>query len=373
MTEYTVTLESEPSRTFRCQKAANSVDLDVEKKLRHEFSIEADIESPYNVGLIVGASGSGKTTLAREIYGPESLQRVLDLTRPIIDQFPDDYTYDDCAALLCGVGLSAVPCWIRPAGSLSNGQRERAEIALQMSRGAEVVVIDEWTSVVDRTVGKVMSHCIQRWARKNDRRVVLASCHYDVIEWLQPDWIIDCNKAHFEDRRCLQRSRTEQLRFDIRECDKSAWAYFAKYHYLSERLPPCLIRTFGLFHGDDQIGFECFANYVPYRKEDQVMGRPMKMHSNRAVIHPDYVGMGLGLKMIDACSEIMHREGYEVHAKFSSIPLLKARMKSDAWRFKGQQRRHKVVVGGNMSRETGFRLDVTSYQFVYVPESERAH
>jgi ABC-type glutathione transport system ATPase component len=201
MKNYAVTLQSEPWESFRCQKAANSLDIDVKKKLIHQFAVDADIESPFNVGLIVGASGSGKSTLAESIYGVDALERILDLTLPVIEQFPTDYTYDDCARMLCGVGLSAVTCWIRPAGTLSNGQRERAEIALQMSRGKEQVVIDEWTSVVDRTVGKIMSECIQKWARKTETRVVVISCHYDVMEWLQPDWVIDCNKQDYLDLR----------------------------------------------------------------------------------------------------------------------------------------------------------------------------
>jgi len=212
MKNYSLVLESEPWDSFRCKKAANSLDIDLSKKLRHEFSVDADIDSDYNVGLIVGASGSGKTTLGESIYGAESLNRVLDLKKPVIEQFPDAYTYDDCARALMGVGLSAVPCWIRPAVSLSNGQRERAEIALQMAQDKDEVIIDEWTSVVDRTVGKIMSESIQRWARKTGKRVVLMSCHYDVFDWLQPDWVIDCNKQEFVDRRGSKKNEASSLR-----------------------------------------------------------------------------------------------------------------------------------------------------------------
>jgi hypothetical protein len=126
-----------------------------------------------------------------------------------------------------------------------------------------------------------------------------------------------------------------------------------------------------LFYGNDQIGFECFANYVPFRKVDRMCGKRMKMHSNRAVIHPDYVGLGLGLRMIDVCSEIMWQRGYDIYAKFSAVPLFKARQKSLAWDYLGTVRHHKIVVGGNMTREAGFRIDVAAHQFHYVPEEYR--
>lgn len=370
MKNYALTLEAEPWDSFRCKKAANSLDIDVTKKLRHDFSVDADVESPFNVGLIVGASGSGKTTLAESIYGADALKRILDPALPVIEQFPDEYTYDDCARSLMGVGLSAVPCWIRPAATLSNGQKERAEIALQMARDDDCVVIDEWTSVVDRTVGKIMSECIQKWARKTGKQVVLLSCHYDVFDWLQPDWLIDANKQSFVDRRSLRRVRTEKLQFDIREINRESWKYFSKYHYLSDRLPGGHIELFGLFHGDDQIGFECFANYVPYRKMDRLHGKRKKMHSNRAVIHPDYVGLGLGLKMIDACSAIMYERGFDVYAKFSAVPLYKARLKSKRWEYLGTVRHHKILIGGNMKRDAGFRMDVAAHQFRYIPEDD---
>ncbi len=363
MTRYSLLLESEPCDSFRCRKAANSLDIDVKEKLTHSFEIEADLDSPYNVGVIVGASGSGKTTLASHVWGVDALKRHLDPNEPVIDQFPSEMEYDDCVRLLTGVGLTSVPCWIRPAVTLSNGQRERAEIALKMADTGTFAVIDEWTSVVDRTVAKVMSHCIQRWARKTERRVVLVTCHYDVLEWLEPDWVIDCNRQTFDDRRSVRQPRSEQLTFDVREVDRSTWRGFAKYHYLSNRLPAGKIRTFGLFYGDDQIGFQCYANYVPHRPGK----RQMVMHSNRVVIHPDYVGLGLGMKLVNETAALMHAEGFEIHAKFSSIPLFKARMKDPNWVFLGKKRDHKVLVGGNMSRATGFRLDVTTYKFRYEP------
>jgi len=368
MKNYALTLQSPVWDSFRCAKAANSLDIDVKKTLRHEFSVDADIETEFNVGLIVGASGSGKTTLAEMIYGSDALIRLLEPDKPVIEQFPDEFEYDQCARHLMGVGLSQVPCWIRPALTLSNGQKERAEIALQMSREDSRVVIDEWTSVVDRTVGKIMSECIQKWARRTEKQVVLLSCHYDVMDWLQPDWVIDCNKQTFVDRRSLRRSRKETLDFDIREIDRESWRYFSKYHYLSDRLPGGHIALFGMFLGIDQIGFVCFANYVPFRNEDRLYGGKMKMHCNRAVVHPDYVGLGLGLLLINETSAIMHERNFHVMAKFSSIPVYKAFKKSERWRYLGTRRDHKIVKGGNMLRDAGFRLDVAAHQWEYIPE-----
>lgn len=364
MQAYNVRLESPVSNSYRCKRAADSLDIDTTKKSVHELKINADLKTNYNVGLILGASGSGKTTLAKKIFGENCFETILDQTKPIIEQFPQSYDYDKCASLLSGVGLTSVPCWIRPVYTLSNGQKARAEAALLMCRD-DLTIIDEWTSVVDRTVAKVMSHCIQKHSRKSQKQIILLSCHYDVIEWLNPDWIIDCNKQEFIDRRLLrqdERERKEKLEFTIRKVDKSTWKYFSKYHYLSEKLPGGFIKTFGIFNGENQIGFQCFANYVP-----DVKNKKRVMHSNRVVIHPDYSGLGLGIKMVNTCAEIMKKENYKVMAKFSSIPMLKSRIKDKKWKLKKIDRLiGKMQTGSSMDRKGGFRENIKTYSFEFV-------
>lgn len=164
-----VKLESEVFTNFRCQVAANSLDIDAKKKSIHHLRIE-NIKLPekWNVGMIFGASGSGKTTLAKQLFGSEVFESVLDEETPIINQFPESMTYEDCAAILNGIGLNSVPCWIRPVKTLSNGQKARAEAALLMVKSNEIIVIDEWTSVVDRTVAK--AECLRSKTREKEQQ-----------------------------------------------------------------------------------------------------------------------------------------------------------------------------------------------------------
>jgi ABC-type transport system involved in cytochrome c biogenesis ATPase subunit len=364
MQNYVVTLASPVSDSFRCKKAANSLDIDTEKKSVHHLAVSADLETRFNVGLIVGASGSGKTTLARTIYGRDFEQIILKPELPVIEQFPKEWTYDECASALSGMGLTSVPCWIRPAYTLSNGQRARAEAALQLALADQsTVVIDEWTSVVDRTVAKVMSHCVQKHARRNNKRIVLLSCHYDVIDWLNPDWIIDCNKQEYLDRRSMVGAfeRTDRLRFDIKPCSKDTWKYYSKYHYLSDRLPGGKIFTYGLYHGAEQVGFQCFAAYI--------IGDQNTYFSNRTVIHPDYAGLGLGIQLINETSKDMVRKGYAVRAKFSSTPIYRSMLKQEHWKLTGTSREilkpkvGKTAKTGN--REAKLRSKTTTYSFAF--------
>ncbi|OQB05795.1 MAG: cysteine desulfurase ATPase component [bacterium ADurb.Bin212] len=328
MQDIVVELECEMGNSFRCQKAADSVNLDPSTKSKHILNITIDELQDFNIGVILGASGSGKTTLARKIFGNSFEENVLDLDTPIIDQFKKDVTYEECVNNLTGMGLTSIPCWLRPVKTLSNGQKARAEAALKLSLSKEnVTVIDEWTSVVDRTVAKVMSHTIQKEVRKNKKKIVLLSCHYDVVDWLNPDFIIDCNKSTYVNRKksgeVESHKRQDSLRLEVRPCDKSTWKYFSKYHYLSHNIAPDTRYTFGLFDGENQIGFCAFTRYA--------FKNSKMLHSNRVVIHPDYVGLGLGIKLVDISSEYLSNKGYEIRAKFTSVAMLKARMKNKKW------------------------------------------
>lgn len=375
MQNYVVHLESPIFTTFRCQKAADSLDIDVSKKSKHHLAIAADLKTPFNVGLIVGSSGSGKTTLAKKIFGDDCFKIDIDPSKPIIDQFPSEMSYDDCSQALMSIGLTSVPCWVRPVYTLSNGQRARAEAALMLAQNTvPTIAIDEWTSVVDRTVAKVMSHCVAKHSRRLGKSVVLNSCHYDVIEWLNPDWIIDCNKQEYIDRRSMVGAfeRTDRLRLDVQEVDRKTWPYFSKYHYLSEKLPGGKIFTFGLFNGIEQIGFQCFAAYI--------IGNHTTFFSNRTVIHPDYCGLGLGIHLINETSKIMVKRGYLIKAKFSSTPVYKAMSRqSDLWVCTGIKKQIlKPKIGGNAAktawgkcRPDSLRHKTVTYHFDFVWKEDK--
>lgn len=179
--------------------ACDSLDIDIHKKSVHHLKIEnINVPDNWNIGIIYGASGSGKTSLVRTIFGDDAFQAVMNEDEPIINQLPKELNYEQCSGILNGIGLTAVVCWVRPVKTLSNGQRARAEAALLMTLQKDIVFIDEWTSVVDRTVAKAMSHCIQKFARANNKKIILLSCHHDIVEWVKPDWMIDCNKQEFQ-------------------------------------------------------------------------------------------------------------------------------------------------------------------------------
>ena len=151
----------------------------------------------WQIGVIVGRSGAGKSTILNQLYKDFRPYKEIetDYTKCIVSQFPHMEEADVCD-LLYGIGLSSVPTWLHKPQELSNGERARFEIVKQIANTEEggVVYIDEYTSVVNRDVATSMSFALQRYIRKHNIKVVIASCHYDIIEWLTPDWVYNLNK-----------------------------------------------------------------------------------------------------------------------------------------------------------------------------------
>jgi GNAT superfamily N-acetyltransferase len=282
----------------------------------------------------------------------------------------------DITGLLTAVGFSSPPSWIKPYHVLSGGERFRCDLARALARsfvtgplslvtsplsvkqsassGNEpmtkdkgpmtkdqepmtkdkgqmtmpLVAFDEFTSVVDRNVAQIGSAAVAKGIRggKIGCRFVAVTCHYDILEWLEPDWIIDMATREFvhydlaEDaerdgvrrRNEKERRKSEfgrrkqeedanrhsnsplhpftpspahprrrslrrpQITLEIYRCHRSLWRMFARHHYLS---------------GSLSTGARCYV--AVWRKEEQrrkaEFGRrkeEQSMHDSRSPFPP---------------------------------------------------------------------------------------
>jgi ABC-type ATPase with predicted acetyltransferase domain len=90
------------------------------------------------------------------------------------------------------VGFGSVPSWLKPYSVLSNGEKMRVDLARALLE-KDKICFDEFTSVVDRNVAQTACIAINKAIKSTNKQFVAVSCHYDIIEWLQPDWVFDTN------------------------------------------------------------------------------------------------------------------------------------------------------------------------------------
>lgn len=98
------------------------------------------------------------------------------------------------------------------------------------------------------------------------------------------------------------------------------------------------------------------------------------MHSNRTVIHPDYVGLGLGVKFINAtCEELLKILDCRIMGRFSSVPVYKALKKDKNWILRQEiMQLNRKKKGENMQRKTGFRdRGIKTWSFEYIPNKNK--
>lgn len=186
-----------PGDSYRVSSVVNAFDLDLSHIDEH-FKGSIDIEGrEWNVGLIVGGSGTGKSTIARELFGADLFNEFHRSGKSVIDDMPKEKTVKEIEAAFTSVGFASPPSWLKPYDVLSNGEKMRVDLCYSILSGRDLVVFDEFTSVVNREVAKTSSFAISKAVRRIGTKFVAISCHDDIIDWLSPDWIYNTDEKRF--------------------------------------------------------------------------------------------------------------------------------------------------------------------------------
>jgi len=270
----------------------------------------------WGVGLIVGASGTGKSVLLGD-FG-KTTEPEWEHNKSIVSHFSNEEVAKE---LMYAVGLSSVPTWVKPYQVLSNGERFRADLARQLHDGA---VIDEFTSVVDRNVAKAASLTIGKYVRQREiKNLVFATCHRDVMEWLQPDWIIDTDAGMYciNPRECLQR---DPLVVKVYEVSRAMWNYYMGHHYLSTNLHPFARCYVASMEGQAVA----FGASIPFPNGHIANG----WRGHRTVTNPDYQGLGVGVRLSDWIAEAHVKGGYRYYSRTTHPRMGAYREKHPNWR-----------------------------------------
>ena len=312
------------SEGFRVAQLRGMFDLKAEKT--SAVRIEAELpgkEEQWQIGLIVGPSGSGKSSVARQVYGDAVCQGFeWETGKSVIEQMPGE-SLKVITGMLSAVGFASPPAWLRPFQVLSGGEQFRATLARLLLSPGELAVMDEFTSVVDRTVAKVGSAAVGKAVRRGKtKRFVAVSCHYDIAQWLEPDWVLDMNTGRLTRGRLCRPG----IKVTVHTCGREMWGIFARHHYLSGNLPiggACYVARVDLGDGPTLAGFIGSAS---------IYGWPGRKRIARVVVLPDFQGVGVAGAFLDAVAEI-EAAGCKALSLATSHPaMMGALARSGKWR-----------------------------------------
>ena len=319
----TLRLASPVYDSFRVRAIAGMFDAPIEAKTEKNITFETppSLDEDWRIGLIVGPSGSGKSSVAETIYASEIFRGADWATdKATIDHF-GDRPMKEIVRMLTTVGFGSPPSWAQPFATLSNGEKFRCELARALlDSPSELVVFDEFTSVVDRTVAKTASAAIADGIRKNfvQKRFVALSCHYDVVDWLEPDWVLDMATGKLTRRR-LRRPR---VKLEIVRGDKKDWPRFAKHHYLSGSLHPSA-QCYLAFWEETPVAF-CAT--LP------IFGAVGRRRVTRLVVLPDYQGLGIGTAFIETLGDLYRDRSLRFSITSSHPSIVNHCKRSTCWR-----------------------------------------
>ncbi len=325
-------------------------DLRDDDHTRRSFCVDVPgLEEPWRIGAIVGPSGSGKSSVARRAF-PQGywVDRPWPEDRAVLDGFDvgDEASVRDITAMLASVGFSSPPAWLRPYHALSTGEQFRCQLARALLERPETpgpVVFDEFTSVVDRTVAKIGSAAVAKAVRRQgvSQRFVAVTCHHDVLEWLQPDWVLDMATQQLA-RGSLRRPPIE---LEVFACRPAAWRLFAPHHYLTSRLPGgcrCWLATATLGGGDSRVASGSAAAFAAVQRyvgrETAAMKRRPLYKIVRLVVLPDYQGVGIGGALMGWLGELHAAEGKQLGITTSHPAMIRACQASSHWRLSAVRR-----------------------------------
>ena len=317
-----VTVTAEVSPSPRILQAGAMFDVPPFERAARTWAVDLPIEDrEWSVGLIVGPSGAGKSSVAARCF-EVSPEPVWHPDRSVLDDFPEGMGVRSIVDSLTAVGFGSPPAWMRPYATLSTGEQFRVNCARRLAEAPDgpVVVIDEYTSVVDRQVAQVASHSLAKAVRRNAQKLVAVTCHYDVVDWLQPDWIY---QPHVEDFAWRSVQPRPSVDVEVYPLPNSAWKLFSPHHYLSADHSRSAT-AFGMFIEGECVAFHSYRHFVHPHMRGTKQG-------HRLVVLPDWQGLGLSLRFAEWLGQHLYDKGLRYRIVTAHPAVVRSLSRSPRW------------------------------------------
>lgn len=327
MPDINITINYEQSRSIRCRQLESVFDVPSTKVKTLKWKGSLPIENmDWSIGMITGPSGCGKSVIGRELF-KETYHKELKWNRKsIIDDFDKTISITEISSACQAVGFNTIPAWMRPFKVLSMGEQFRVDIARRLIESPSPVVVDEFSSVVDRQVAKICSYAIQKYIRRGSKKQFVAiSCHDDIEEWLNPDWVFEPATMTFRPRGLLQQVYRPPVVCEIRRVPYSVWEVFAPFHYLTKSLNKGS-KCFGLFIENKVTAFAGILHRPISRSKHQNL-----LGVSRLVTLPDYQGLGLSFVLMKTLAAAYKTLGYRLKIYPAHPSFILSTQRSSDW------------------------------------------
>ncbi len=292
-------------------------------------------QSQFPILYIVGDSGQGKTTILNQLTSDHRYHNlaIQHNDEVLAERFTSK---EDAIEKLTMAGLSSIPTWFRPYNQISSGEQARANIAFGLNN---FVVIDEFTSNLDRLTARSLSYCIKRFVTRNQlHNIILVGCQYDIIPWLQPTYVYDLNVKDFITINNTLSKWTvtiennsyhiDDKRLILRSVPRDRWSHYSKYHYLTSSLltnSNCWEAFVKIENIERAVGFIAIVPLPSGTVTNAV-------REHRLVVIPSCQGLGIGVSISETIAKYYVNSGARYFTKTSHPRLGQYRDNNSSWR-----------------------------------------
>ncbi len=275
--------------------------------------------APGEIVLVTGPSGSGKSTLLRAIAGQTRVAwaspRHLPNRARVIDAVAAGRGLDEAQSILSACGLAEPRLWLRHGCELSDGERFRAALARAVARSlasgsSAAIVCDEFTSLLHRRLAVCLAANVSRLVRRYGLRMIVATCHEDVIGPLMPARIIamDGERTGVQAYGVAERRRRPLAgRLSVERGSVRDYRRFGRLHYrqrdhlgfvdsvfvLRDRQAAEPVGIVIFAHPPLELSLRNAATGGRFVRRPRLLNREVRI-LRRLVLHPDVRGCGLG-------------------------------------------------------------------------------
>ncbi|QJI43249.1 hypothetical protein HKK52_20610 [Pseudomonas sp. ADAK2] len=290
------------------------------------------------VVLITGASGVGKSLLLRDIS--RHFSDIREITNDIDKEksIAEIISYGDAGDViryLSKFGLGEPRILIGPFSHLSDGQKERFLIALALLQGVGPLILDEFTTRLDRRTALIVAMNLGKILRSNKQSAFIASCHDDIVDFLNPDVHIKlCSngKHRIFNKKPKSTNILKSLEIKIKKGTIDDYKKLSRYHYENDNpndidmLAPLVDHVVTAYSKGELVGvnlcirpwpkaFDIFPEFSEINK--------YVLQSFRVIVHPQYRGIGL-TKALDVIPNANTKVllSWSAFSSYYSFPIL---------------------------------------------------
>lgn len=312
-------------------------------KEKETVNIDLKIPKNFKTLYITGESGSGKSTILKDAFKETTYDNDEFLNTPLIEMGLD---VKKTLKVLNMFGLGDASLFALKPTQLSDSQRKRAEIVRMVLDGNKIIVIDEFLSTLDRLTAKSISYNIKKNFDFLGIKLVAATAHTDLEEYLKPDVIV---KGKSFPSRFTVVEREDNEYTDNPITNKVTLRKASKEEYREEVLGE--IHYKGKYSGGKQEYFfaELSESVIGVLVTNNLISSNTRRIS-RVVVHPTFRGVGIAQMLIKYC----------INSTDSKIDTLAAMAKyNPVFEKSGMHRVGDVKV----KPPTGFKKNLEEFEF----------